>query len=437
MRLEVWMEGFATPLGVLERYDDGNISFSYAPDAGMDISVSMSRGASYGDFETRAFFSNLLFEGPQLIRARERLGLDLNDVAGLLYHLGGDCSGALSITPEGRGPGKFPGVFPDDYEILSPERLARIAVSLSRTGAIPNGECSPSPLAGYQGKIALLKVDGKFYLPHAGTGAPTTHILKMSSASEPMITNREAALLALAGRAGLEVVAAETMTFDEGERGINAVLIERFDRQWRRNMVHRLHCEDLCQSMGLPSGLKYGYNGVPGRCFTSRRIGEVLARLPAPDLAAQSMIDQTLFNLLVGNTDNHAKNTTISWGLSGSPEIAPLYDVVPIFMDSSVTHKLAFRIGEADFVDDIHVSGILDMMKDMGMAQPTLSGLRERMACFVDVVQVWAEQEGGEVLADALSAQMRAVETTCGIDLGVIARGAYQRLPRDYHDISF
>ena len=189
---------------------------------------------------------------------------------------------------------------------------------------------------------------------------------------------------------------------------------------------------------GLPPGLKYGYDAVQDdRRFTAVRIGEVLARLSAPRLATQSMIDRTLFNLLVGNTDNHAKNTTTLRGLSVSLEVAPLYDVVPVFMDEAATHRLAFRIGEADYADYVRASGILDMMRDMGLARPALLGLRKRMVHLVDVAQVWAEQEGGELLADALSAQKQVVEVVCELDLEVLAHGTYCRLPWDSHHIFF
>lgn len=439
MRLDVWMEGAEVPVGTLERYDTGNVSFSYDPAAGFDISISMPRrDMPYGDPEVRAFFSNLLFEGPQLDRTRSRLGIDVGDIAGLLYHIGGDCSGAISITPEGAGPGKFPGVFPLDYEELPPERLALIAASLSRTGRLPDEERSPSPLAGYQGKLALLAVGGTYYLPRPGTGAPTTHILKVSPAAEPLITTQEAALLAMGGQAGLTVAEAEAMTLRGADAAVNAILVERFDRYWEGDRIHRLHCEDLCQAIGLPPTLKYGYDAVSDdRRFTAARIGQIMERLSVPGLATQAMIDQTLFNLLVGNTDNHAKNTTILRGLSGRFEVAPLYDVVPVFMDTNVTHKLAHKIGSADYVDDVTSVGLLEMMKDLGISKPSLASTTRRMRHLVDVIQTWSEQLGGESLADALSAQMQAVEAACKLDLGVVPRGSYSRMPRDSHHISF
>ncbi|SNT43971.1 HipA-like C-terminal domain-containing protein, partial [[Luteovulum] sphaeroides subsp. megalophilum] len=53
---------------------------------------------------------------------------------------------------------------------------------------------------------------------------------------------------------------------------------------------------------------------------------------------------QTIFNLLVGNTDNHGKNTSLLYR-GRTVLLAPLYDVAPVFMDRRVTHEFAFRHG--------------------------------------------------------------------------------------------
>ena len=137
MRLEVWMEAHATPVGILERRDDKSLAFAYAPGSAPDRRISMSlpvRDAPYGDAACVAFFGNLLFEGRELDRVMAAHGLDRDDIGGLLYHLGADCPGAISVTPQGSGPGKRPGVFPDDYEALDQPRLLGIVRSLHFSG---------------------------------------------------------------------------------------------------------------------------------------------------------------------------------------------------------------------------------------------------------------------------------------------------------------
>lgn len=439
MRLDVWIEGVDRPIGLLERHEDKTMSFIYAADADMDVSLSMPRrDVPYGDAACRAFFSNLLFEGPELNRTRSLLGLDIDDVAGLLHHVGGDCAGAVSITPEGAGPGKFPGQFPEDYAPLPEADLRAIVTSLARFGRLPDAQRSPSPLAGYQGKLAVLRREGGFYLPRNGTGAPTTHILKISPANDPHVTSRETALLGIARTAGLDAASAENVTFTEGDHTVNACCVERFDRLTEGGGVHRLHGEDLCQAIGLPPDLKYEYDAVrEDMTFTAKRVGGVMARLSSPAGSMRKMLDQTLFNVLVGNTDNHGKNTTLLRDASGTIDVSPLYDVVPVFMDLTVTHNLGMRIGEAEFVDQVRAGDLSLVMKDFGFAKPDMKRLRERMSHFVDGIQTWAEPLGGVELADALSAQMRAVERGTGFDLGVAERGSYDRFSHDGHWIGF
>lgn len=71
MRMDVWIEGRETPVGVLARAEDKTLSFTYAAGAanGGQISLSLPvRPEPYGDADCRGYFANLLFDGPQLDR---------------------------------------------------------------------------------------------------------------------------------------------------------------------------------------------------------------------------------------------------------------------------------------------------------------------------------------------------------------------------------
>jgi serine/threonine-protein kinase HipA len=135
----------------------------------------------YGDALTRAFFDNLLQERDgSLADVMAREGLARDDVAGLLLHLGKDCPGALSVLPVGAPPVKVPGDYTSDYSPIEQATLVEIVTALHERGRLPRGTSDPSPLAGVQSKIALTVLpDGRFAEPNAGTGAPTTHILKV------------------------------------------------------------------------------------------------------------------------------------------------------------------------------------------------------------------------------------------------------------------
>ena len=183
MKMDVWMEAQATRVGVLERADDKSLTFTYDVGGGDVTRISLSMPVTdqpYGDAACRGFFENLLFEGSQLDRVLDSYKLDRGDTGALLYHLGADCPGAISITPAGSGPAKRPGVFPDDYDAISDDHLLAIVRSLHIERRLLDEHRDPSPLAGVQGKIAVVYRDGIYYLPKVGRRAPTTHIHKVS-----------------------------------------------------------------------------------------------------------------------------------------------------------------------------------------------------------------------------------------------------------------
>ena len=120
-KLDVRLDGFENPVGTLVKTNAGGLRFQYhlhhanKADA-LPLSLSLPlNDEPYGDVLTRAFFDNLLQErdGPlQSVMARE--GIARDDVAGLLFHLGRDCAGAISVLPEGAPPVKVPGDFSQD-----------------------------------------------------------------------------------------------------------------------------------------------------------------------------------------------------------------------------------------------------------------------------------------------------------------------------------
>ena len=157
MRMDVWIETRETPVGVLTRDDNKALTFTYAEGVkrAHQLSLSLpSRSEPFSDGECRGYFANLLFEGPQLDRVLDSFKLDRGDVGALLWHLGGDCPGAISITPEGTGPGKAPGLFPDDYDLLTDEKLHAIVRSLHlhrRLADRPYGGAGPDDLCRWRG----------------------------------------------------------------------------------------------------------------------------------------------------------------------------------------------------------------------------------------------------------------------------------------------
>lgn len=436
MRLEVWLEARTDPVGVLERREDASLSFTYAGGTPREGRLSMSlpvREEPYGDAACTAFFGNLLFEGRELERVKAAHGIDRDDIATLLYHLGADCPGAISITPEGAGPGKRPGIFPDDYEEIPPERMTEIVSGLHFDGTLPEDAQDPSPLAGVQPKFAVVAHDGRYFQPRAGSRAPTTHILKVSPRKDPDLTRRESALIDLARTIGLDVIESEYREFHDGATAfeIGTILSKRFDRDWQDREIHRLHSEDFCQALGLARQLKYERDAVPGGpCFSAAGIGEIATRTSVPAMFQMEFLRHTLFNLAVGNTDNHAKNAAILYrGASGV--LAPLYDVVPVIMDERVTHTFAFAIGAAHLAEDLQISDIEAMMVDFGFRRPDVSKPLHKVLTDVATGIDQLATDGDKLLADAIAAQLTVLNDAMELGLEIPPRDYF---PRKTHD---
>lgn len=438
MKMDVWMEGRDTPVGVLSCSKDKSLSFVYADDVLPEHRISMSlpiTTASYGDADCRGYFANLLFEGPQLERVLDGFGLDRGDIGALLWHLGADCQGAISVTPEGTGPGKMPGRFPEDYERLSDVRLNQIVLSLHQHRRMPEGERNPSPVAGVQGKIACIMLEGAFWLPKYGSRAPTTHILKVSPNFDPYITRQEAVLLQMAGEIGINAAETRDLVFDVNQMHINALLSTRFDRDIEiakgAGTIRRRHAEDFCQALGLPPSLKYERDAVDAhRRFSAAAVEAIAAKATVPALLTKDFLSQTVFNLLVGNTDNHGKNASLLYR-GQTVLLAPLYDVVPVFMDRRVTHEFAFKHGEARFAEDFDVDALRGLLFELGFGKPPVERTIKQIQHFARLISDLSVRHAPKDLADGLYAQARVIEHALDVDFGLAERDYYDRVVRD------
>jgi serine/threonine-protein kinase HipA len=97
-------------------------------------------------------------------------------------------------------------------------------------------------------------------------------------------------------------------------------LIERFDRQFDQGQVTRRHAIDACQLLGKPRGGKY----------TATTLGSLTGIISLCTNRAKARIrlwQWLVFNLLVGNNDNHLKNLSFLVSHEGI-EIAPFYDLL-------------------------------------------------------------------------------------------------------------
>lgn len=433
--LDVYLESVPAPIGKLSADPDGDMSFRYVTNAlPHPISASLPvRDEPFGDVVTRGFFSNLLFENEMRDQVMQRHGIAERDIVGLLYHLGTDCPGAISCVPEGAPPGKRPGRLDMDYDALggSPQvspglsdaplavggDLARLMTALRDHRQLPQGTNDPSPLAGVQGKVALtMLADGRLGLPKAGSGAPTTHILKVPRRGAMGSVIREHLATRLMAQAQKHPVA-ETRVLGAGD--LQGLLVTRFDRRIEDGAVYRIHQEDFCQALGFGHHLKYERNGAEGRAFTAKAIGGLLAKTRVPAPARQAFFEITLVNMALGNSDNHAKNHALLY-TSAKPELAPAYDIDPVLLED-VNHEMSFRVGAARMADDVNGADLDAFAKALG-ARGFGAMQRKRTAEILRTLLDGAEKlprPAGKGLCDVIRQQSHHLSANIGLGLDV------------------
>ncbi|MFD0484607.1 type II toxin-antitoxin system HipA family toxin [Kineococcus sp. GCM10028916] len=265
----------------------------------------------------RAWLGGLLPEVGTSSRSRlaRRAGANSSDVLALLASAGGDVPGAATFTLAGHPPGE------GRLDLLPDPGAVR--EHLERTRSDDHVGVGDSSLPGVQPKAALTLVAGRWFVPRAG--APSTHILKPQLPERPALVHDEA-LGSLAARAvGLRSAVSHVEPFD----GSAALVVPRFDRSVDAadpGVVTRVHQEDAAQALGLSSDdieAKFGWHRPAANL---RSIGSSLLDNGGD---ASELLRLTTLNVLLGNTDAHAKNISLVHSTDGRVGLAPSYDVSP------------------------------------------------------------------------------------------------------------
>ena len=419
LTLDVRLDGYAAPIGKLTRKISGDVKFAYTsehlglPDP-LPLSLSLPlQEIPYGDVATRSFFGNLLQERDQPLKeVRERHGIESTDVVGLLLHLGADCAGAVSVLPEGSGPTKVPGNLETDYNVLSREDLVALVRALYLRTALPNELRDPSPLTGMQSKISILWSGEESYaLPKPGTGAPTTHVMKVPDRDHLNDPALEFLSLQISEQCGVLTVPSARLEFS----GIPALITYRFDRAFNaQEQVIRLHQEDFAQALSLPPSLKYQRHGMERRRFDAASIGRLLNDTANPDIARRFLLKLTLFDVLIGNVDGHAKNHALLYSRGTRPDVAPRYDVIPTRLDENLTDELSYTIGSAKTLQAIDREQLSAFLSDIGITRKSAQ-IGVTNAALTDIVPILAGHLGNLAqldqlpFADLIAANMRTL----------------------------
>ncbi|MDP3139143.1 MAG: HipA domain-containing protein [Burkholderiaceae bacterium] len=313
------------PVGVLS--DENNLwRFQYdaqwvADPAAFDLSPHLKKSdTAIIDGATQRpvqwFFDNLLPEEEMRTALSKEAKLPYEDAFGLLEYLGMESAGFLILRPPGVDPAPMPGT----------QELSDAALS-ARIRKLPTatlGSRAPKrmSMAGAQHKLLVIYVDGKFHEPVGAT--PSTHLLKPDHPGKdeyPSSVINEYAMMKLADALGLTVPQVFRHYCPEP-----VYIVARFDRVTHGELpahapgTERLQMIDTCQLLNKARSFKYTSANL-------QTLNQVIDSVRSKGPTRLALYRWLVFNLLIGNNDNHIKNISFFINQDGLT-LAPFYDLL-------------------------------------------------------------------------------------------------------------
>ena len=240
--------------------------------------------------------------GRRLMVRRYRLGRNEQRVPELLRLLGDQGLGALSYVDEARPGGQRTG--------LNKCHLQELALLADRFEQDPAGVADD--------ELSLLFQAGS----SAGGARPKAlitdengaHIAKFASVKDQLdVVGLEAAVMELSRRAGIETAATRLVSLGRGKR---CLLVKRFDINRAGGRNHLASMQTILKADGY---YNIGY----------RDLAETVKHLSSqPGRDLNRLYRQMIFNVLVGNTDDHLKNFLMLHDDTGW-RLSPAFDLVP------------------------------------------------------------------------------------------------------------
>jgi serine/threonine-protein kinase HipA len=384
------------PVGVLSHDPEaGRYEFSYAPDwlrrddrfalcPAMPLETGVATSIDEQSRQARQFFENLLPEGRALEAAAAAAGVARNDVAGLLAALGRETAGALRIRP--RDVEELSGR--PDRRLLTPAELSeRIRARPTEPFSVWDGRVRVA-VTGPQDQVAVCRDAEQWYLVE-GAGLASTHVLKPEPTNPALagLTTNEFFCMRLAAAVGIPAATVDLLHVPEP-----LLQVTRFDRRMLPGRVDRVQVIDGCQALGLPVSAKYERLFGSGRDV--RRVGDganlprlfrMLSRASArPLFERRALLRWTMFQVLVGNPDAHAKTLSFHSGAEGL-SLAPACDLISLHaLESGQVHRsYAMAIGDASSSAELSPGEWSVFASRCGLPVPfvrkELAGLAERV----------------------------------------------------------
>lgn len=236
--------------------------------------------------------------GRRVIRQRRGVENDLSEIDYLLS-AGGDRIGAMAFTIT---DGTFSCTAPGEVSL---EDLVAAVRSIEEGKTGPSALDNRIGVGGARPK-ALVDLCGRKWIAKFPLQGDHQNVVKA-----------EYVAMRLAAECGLDVAPVKI----EKAAGANILLIERFDR---------VKVGDMWRKRGVVSALTMlGLDEMMARYASYGDLCAVMTNhLVDPAMAMLELFQRLTFNVLCGNTDDHARNHAFIWD-GGSLSLSPAYDICP------------------------------------------------------------------------------------------------------------
>ncbi len=346
-----------------------------------DLSPVLSRGqALHTDGATHRpvqwYFDNLLPEDSLREVIAKEANLIAEDAFGLLAYFGAESAGSLVLREPGKPMSAEHGLRPLSLEALNQRILNLPNASLTKDAP------KRMSLAGAQHKMLVVLQGTELFEPLPAT--PSTHILKPNHQRSDYSASvmNEFFTMRLAKALGLEVPAVHRLYAPQP-----AYIVERFDRvrlpgsAMAPDAMQRRHVIDTCQLLNKARSFKYTAANL-------QTLADAIQHCRSKAATRLRLFQWVVFNLLVGNGDNHIKNISFTVNAEGI-NLAPAYDLLctAVYETTALANEsanwprsqLALSLDGAAAFADVTPAHIFKAAETLGLKRSTAERELERL----------------------------------------------------------
>jgi len=359
--------------------DDETYKFEYGDEwkeNGFAVSPHLKLHQPLKSGTVRRFLENLIPEGKGLEDITKFAHISKNNTFAIIKAIGHDTSGALMFGLDSSNKGEL-------FRHITDDELANRITNIEESSIAIWDKKERLSLAGVQEKLPVIVKDGQIGL---GDGLlSSTHIMKFQTKRHANIVVNELFCMQLAKKINLNVAEVELYRFKE----YPVLMVKRFDRVYEENKVQRLHVIDGCQMLDLPSSHKYERNFGSGRDVKDIREGASFSKLfksadicEVPAKAKLEMLNWSIFNLIIGNSDAHGKNFSFFVD-ERSIRPTPFYDMLCIIAHENVEHDLAMAYGDEFDLNEVKAYQLREFADEIDVNYKLVSQSIDKIASLI------------------------------------------------------